>query len=112
MTADRLMRELFEWWQERTDAERAIRLFHETVVVDTLVGGPVQEWIRLETLIEPMENVTVIAKAADSSRAAMLFEGVDPVAGVRHRISWFLTASEGRITSFALNCAIAPSESA
>ncbi len=86
---------LFEWWQSGGDSTSLFKPGFLFRGVSKAVAG--EDWLYLSRHGVPWTDVTPLAIVGDRSWGATVFEGLDPVTGLKHRLSWLIRATDDRI---------------
>lgn len=91
--------ELLKWWHSELPHDAVLPAF---LTPFTIYASPLEllegnEILRRVQAHLPWENLVIIGSCHDDSVAALMFEGTDPVTGLKHRASWLVTVTQERV---------------
>jgi hypothetical protein len=104
-----LAKAVVDWWTLRSRPSHPRAWFAADFVFDSGIetfGIDGLMWRTENTA--PWSDVRVLCSTADAATAAVFFEGVEGVTGLKHRIAWFIQFQNDLVTRLTHVDAIVP----
>lgn len=95
-TTSTLLDELFAWWRTSGKGRDPSGFLAPGFLYDGL-GQDAELWIWLVKQGLDWQELLVIDRVVHGDQGVLVFEGIDPVTLLRHRVAWRIEVSAGRI---------------
>ena len=89
---------LLNWWVRPSEPTEGVFLA-DLLGQDGESGGDARALMTARASGEPWQDLTVLSKVFEGAHAAIMFEGLEPITMLWHRVAWHLVVNDGRIAS-------------